>query len=731
MHLLWVARRSFCSSSLHHLRQPPNVAKRCMVHNRPDVILRHTRLSINRYPLIGCSADSLQSHNGFCGTICSLRSTGILDEPWSLRHKRGIIVKKPPIVSREKLRNIAIIAHVDHGKTTMVDKLLTHGGEALNSERMLDSNDLERERGITILSKVTRIEWNGHILNIIDTPGHADFGGEVERILSMVDGVCLIVDIVEGPRTQTKFVLQKALMNPQCKTIIVINKVDRPNQRGHGDCENEIFDLFMTLDAQEDQLDYVTMYASGKNGWCEDSFEKIKNTSHAGMTPLLQKIVDTIAPPPEQDTDAPFSFLVTLIEHVPGSGITVTGKVYGGWLHKDLKDLLYVKDRNGKVRGSAKLRDITVMKGTTRTKVDCVAAGDIASLSFTSSVPVNATDTIALDQSVVPLPSRPIDPPVIVIVIGANTSPVAGQEGNQVTLQAIEHRLYREALYNVAIEVTPTKSRDGFEVRGRGELQLGILIETMRREGFEMSISSPTVVYKTDENGKPLEPWESITIDVPADAAAEVIDRMGSKDAPLLDMKPDGDRTILQFNCSSRNFIGVRPFLRDVSKGTAVVMSDFLEYRPKTIGKCKSTRNGLLICSTAGITTEYSLDMVQNKGQLLVGEGIKCYPGMLLGQAAADKDELLNPTKAKPCSNFRGKITDFYKLNVLPMNVEACLAFIEEDELIEVTPKRIVMRKRILDPDQRKLIARKLAAGKSLDEVTSQFPDRTGRQQTY
>eukprot|EP00922_Rhytidocystis_sp_ex-Travisia-forbesii_P017641 GHVS01026301.1.p1 GENE.GHVS01026301.1~~GHVS01026301.1.p1 ORF type:complete len:781 (+),score=139.20 GHVS01026301.1:107-2449(+) len=669
----------------------------------------------------------------FLPHFSSSSTSPYLRHPHMHKSSRGIVIKKPPIEPpREKLRNIAIIAHVDHGKTTLVDQLLKQGGQHRQGEdRMMDSNDLERERGITILSKVTRIQWNGYVLNIIDTPGHADFGGEVERILSMVDGVCLIVDIVEGPRTQTKFVLQKALMNPKCKPIVVINKVDRPNQRAAGDCENEVFDLFMNLDAAEEQLDYVTLYASGKNGWCEDSFDKIKVTPHTqGVLPLLEQMVSTVSAPAEIDTDAPFKMLVTLVEYVAGAGVTVTGKVYAGWLQKGEKELLFVKTREGKHRGSSKLRDITVMKGTTRTKVDVVAAGDIAAISFTTNVAVNATDTISLDAAAEPIESRPIDPPVIVIEIGPNTSPVAGADGSLITLQALDQRLRKEALTNVAIEVEPNRSRTGFEVRGRGELQLGILIETMRREGFEMTISPPAVVYKTADDGTALEPWESLSIDMPSDATSDTIDKMGSQDAELLDMKAMGDRTVLTFNCSSRNFLGVRPFLRDVSKGTAVVMSEFLEYRAKASGS-KSCRNGVLISCASGPTTEYALDMVQTKGQLFVTESTPCYPGMILGESATEKDELLNPTKVKPPSNFRGKITDYYKLNVRAMNVENCLAFIEEDEQIEVTPKRINMRKTILDADKRKLKARKDAQGKSLSKMTEMFPDTTGRVQAW
>eukprot|EP00386_Alphamonas_edax_P000944 GDKI01002822.1.p1 GENE.GDKI01002822.1~~GDKI01002822.1.p1 ORF type:complete len:671 (+),score=222.54 GDKI01002822.1:72-2084(+) len=627
--------------------------------------------------------------------------------------KRGFALRPKPLPV-EKLRNVAIIAHVDHGKTTLVDTLLKQGGVSLTSERLMDSNQLEKERGITILSKATRIKWKDHILNIVDTPGHADFGGEVERILSMVDAACLVVDLVEGPRTQTKFVLSKALLNPQLQPIVVINKVDRPCDRKPGEVENEIFDLFLNLEANDHQMDYPVLYASAKNGWCVRKFADINNddAKKHGMLPIFETIVERVPPPIEAAPEKPFSMLVTLTEAVAELGYTFTGKVYSGDVVKG--DALSVLTREGKVVGSTKVKSVTTMKGTTRELTEIAGAGDICSITCQGGVMPNVTDTlIAEGADVQPIPSRPIDPPVIFVEVSPNTSPLAGQDGKFLTLQALGVRLKKEALTNVAIEVNDSPAKDSFQVKGRGELQLGILLETMRREGYEMSVSPPTVVYKQDANGKPLEPWEEFVIELDQSLSSEVIERMSQRSADLVDMKTTGDTTRLKFHCASRMFLGMRPWLREISKGLAIVVSDFLDYRPKMPSQ-KLDRNGVIISSGTGDSTAFDLSNIQQKGTMFIGDGEKCYAGMIIGEHNTKDDIEMNCTRGKAITNVRSKSKDDGPRLIPPkqMPIEAALSYILEDEQVEITPKRVSMRKKILDAEQRKQAQRKAALGR-------------------
>jgi len=618
-------------------------------------------------------------------------------------------------VEIERVRNVAVIAHVDHGKTTLVDQLLRQSGLSVDQERLLDKNDLERERGITILSKCTRLTWKDKILNIVDTPGHADFGGEVERILSMVDGVCLVVDIVEGPRTQTKFVLSKALLNPELKPIVVINKVDRPCERPPGEIENEIFDLFMSLEANDHQMEYPVLYASAKNGWVETEWDSIKNEEHPqGVLPLFEAIVSTV-PPPLTNAEAqklhndPPRQLVSLIEQAEGFGPTATGKVYSG-IFINAKNDLYYRTQEDKLSGKSKLRDLSIVRGTTREKTDVAGAGDIVSISVLGAVP-KATDCISTQEQFDVIPARLIDPPVICVEVSPNTSPLAGQDGTFNTLQSIAQRLRKEALVNVAIDVAEVAG--GVNLKGRGELQLGILLETMRREGFEMQVTQPTVVYQTDDEGRVFEPWEEFTIEAPLSTSAAIIEKMSQRMADLVDMRDVGDNSRIKFHCSSRNFLGVRTFLRDVTKGTAVVSSEFLEYRPKA-PSIKLDRNGLILAAGSGTTTEFALVDLQTKGTLFVRDAVPIYMGQILGESNNPDDVVMNAIKEHPKYKGREKQKEIVAALTPPRDftIEMALSYIQDDEMVEVTPKRIVMRKKILDAQQRKQLERKAAQGK-------------------
>ncbi|CAE8615687.1 unnamed protein product [Polarella glacialis] len=606
--------------------------------------------------------------------------------------------------------NIAIIAHVDHGKTTLVDCLMKQSGMGMKvTERMLDSKDLEAERGITILSKATRISWNGYLFNIVDTPGHADFGGEVERVLSMVDGVVLLVDAVEGPKAQTKFVLQKALKYKDMKPLVVVNKVDRPMHRDPGEVENDIFDIFATMATSDSQLDYPTLYASGKAGFCARTLEEARSENRpTHMLALFETIRDHVPPPRpvavEQsilDADEKcqgFSMLVTQMDRLPGGlGPTVTGKVYSGQIFKGEK--IMCKNIAGEVVGNGKVKEITVVQGVTREPVKRATAGDIVSVSVTGFVP-KWTQTLVSHPKVPSIACEAIDPPVLAVRASVNDSPLAGKDGKYITMNSIGERLDKEAVTNPAIEIEVSGQRDYFEIRGRGEMQIGILIEEMRREGYEMTLSPPSVVKTRNEDGTIMEPWEDVTIEVNIEHGSSVIDRMSIRGATVKDMDTKGDRQTLKFDASTQAMLGMRSWLREVTGGTAAVVSEFKEQRPEG-PKPPRARNGVLVCNTLGLATPVDLGKVARLGTLFIPSGIEVYPGMIFGQTN-DFNDL--------DTNISRKHDGYESAKGIPppqeKRLEEALAFIESDEKLEVTPKRIYMRKAILCANERRIVAK-------------------------
>ena len=599
------------------------------------------------------------------------------------------------------IRNLAIIAHVDHGKTTMIDSMFGQSGVFRKNqniaERVMDSNDLEKERGITILAKCTSIRLEDVQLNIIDTPGHADFGGEVERVLSMVDGVLLLVDAAEGPMPQTKFVLTKALslgLNP----IVVINKVDRADARVN-EVLDEIFDLFVALDANNDQLSFPVAYASGRSGWA--SLEQ--DQKGEDLKPLFEMIKEHV-PAPKVDKDAPFTMLTTILDHDPYLGRILTGKVYSGvaTLNMPIKAL----NIGGEQIEQARLSKIFVFRGVEKTPVDRAEAGDI--IAIAGLVNASVADTIcALDVSQ-PIASTPIDPPTMAITISVNSSPFAGQEGSKVTSRVIGDRLFKEAEINVAIKVTEAESRDSFEVGGRGELQLGVLIETMRREGFELSVSRPKVLYQQGENGERLEPIEEALVDVDEEFSGIVVEKLTIRKGELQDMRPSGGGKIrLTFHIPSRGLIGYQSeFLTD-TRGTGIMNRLFHGYAPYR-GKIEGRRNGVLISMENGVATAYALWNLEERGILFINPQDKVYAGMIIGQHSRDNDLEVNPIRGKQLTNIRTTSKD-EAIKLTPpklLTLEQAISYIGDDELVEITPKTIRLRKRYLDPNERKRNAR-------------------------
>ncbi len=602
-----------------------------------------------------------------------------------------------------EFRNIAIIAHVDHGKTTMVDELLKQSGVFRAgqqvAERAMDSNDLERERGITILAKCTSVEWHGTRINIIDTPGHADFGGEVERILSMVDGVLLLVDAAEGPMPQTKFVLGKALALG-LRPIVVINKVDRADQRAHLVLD-EVFDLFAVLDADENQLDFPVLYASAKNGWAAEEPEGPQES----LTPLFELIIAHV-PPPEADSDGPFTMLATTLEADPYLGRILTGKITSGAARINMP-VHALRPGEGEIE-DARLTKLLAFRGLERVPVDQAEAGDIVAVAGLAEATV--ADTLCAPEVTEPLKAQPIDPPTLAMTFSINDSPLAGTEGDKVTSRMIWERLQREAESNVAIQVSQTADANAFEVAGRGELQLGVLIETMRREGFELSISRPRVVYQTDESsGQRLEPIEEVTIDVDEEFAGAVVEKLGKRRADLLEMK-SGERgkQRLVFHAPSRALIGYHGEFMTDTRGTGVLNRVFHGYAPYR-GAIESRRAGVLISLSEGKAIAYALWNLEERGPLFIGAGERVYGGMIIGEHNRGSDLEVNPLKAKQLTNIRasGKDDAVDLTKPLEMTLDKAIAYIGEDELVEVTPKSVRLRKRYLDPHERKRHSKK------------------------
>ncbi|AIT79582.1 translational GTPase TypA [Novosphingobium pentaromativorans] len=603
------------------------------------------------------------------------------------------------------LRNIAIIAHVDHGKTTLVDQLFRQSGTFRDNqrveERAMDSNDLEKERGITILAKPTSIEWNGYRINIVDTPGHADFGAEVERILSMVDGVILLVDSSEGAMPQTKFVTGKAL-GLGLKPIVVVNKIDRPDGR-HSEVLDEVFDLFVSLDANDEQLDFPTLYASGRNGYASYDPDAREGT----LTPLFEKIVEHV-PAPNLDVDAPFSFLATLLDRDNFMGRVLTGRVQSGTLK--VNDPIRAIDMDGKVIETGRATKVLTFRGLDRVPVDEARAGDIIALAGLEKATVS--NTIADPSVTEAIQAQPIDPPTLAMRFAVNDSPLAGREGDKVTSRMIRDRLMREAETNVAIRVTESADKDSFEVAGRGELQLGVLIETMRREGFELGISRPRVLFQTDESGQRTEPYETVVIDVDDEYSGTVVEKMQRRKAELTDMRPSGaGKTRITFSAPSRGLIGYHgEFLSD-TRGTGIMNRLFEKYDAHK-GPIEGRLNGVLISNGTGEAVGYALNSLEDRGVLFVKPQEKIYEGMIIGENAKPDDLEVNPMKSKQLTNFRSTGKDD-AIRLTPprvMTLEQAIAYIDDDEMVEVTPQSIRLRKAILDPHERKKASRKKEA---------------------
>ncbi len=599
------------------------------------------------------------------------------------------------------LRNIAIIAHVDHGKTTLVDQLFRQSGTFRENqrieERAMDSNDLEKERGITILAKCTSVEWNGTRINIVDTPGHADFGGEVERILSMVDGVILLVDSSEGAMPQTKFVTGKALALG-LRPIVVVNKVDRPDERIQ-EVLDEVFDLFVSLDATDEQCDFPVLYASGRNGYANEDPTLREGT----LTPMFQKIVDHV-PAPQLDEDGPFSFLATLLDRDNFMGRVLTGRVQSGRIK--VNDPIRALDADGNVIEVGRASKLMSFRGLDRVPVEEAKAGDIIALAGLEKATV--ANTIAAPEVTVPIKAQPIDPPTLAMRFAVNDSPFAGREGDKVTSRMIRDRLLREAETNVAIRVTESEDKDSFEVAGRGELQLGVRIETMRREGFELGISRPRVLFR-EEGGQRTEPYETVVIDVDDEHSSTVVDKMQRRKAELTEMRPSGaGKTRLTFSAPSRGLIGYHgEFLSD-TRGTGIMNRLFEKYGPHK-GPIEGRSNGVLISNCTGEAVAYALNSLEDRGILFVRPQEKIYEGMIIGENAKPDDLEVNPMKSKQLTNFRSTGKDD-AIRLTPpkiMTLEQAIAYIDDDEMVEVTPKSIRVRKALLDPHERKKAGRK------------------------
>lgn len=597
------------------------------------------------------------------------------------------------------MRNIAIIAHVDHGKTTLVDGLLRQSGTFRDNQKVadcvMDSNALERERGITILSKCTSVDWHGTHINIVDTPGHADFGGEVERILSMVDGVVLLVDASEGPMPQTKFVLGKAL-KIGLKPIVVINKADKPDARPD-EVLNEIFDLFVSLNANDEQLDFPILYASGRNGWAVRDLAD----EHKDLTPLFETILSYVSEP-VCEPDKPFRMLATTLESDKFVGRILTGKIQSGSVK--VNDAVKVINEHGEVE-RAKITKIMAYKGLDRVALDSAHAGDIVAVA--GIVKGTVADTICAPEVDVKdyIKAQPIDPPTLAMTFSVNDSPLAGKEGDKVTSRVIWARLEKEAEGNIALKISRTDNSDTFEVAGRGELQLGVLIETMRREGFELSISRPRVIMKRDENGQLLEPVEEVVVDVDEEFSGAVVEKLSKRRAELVEMIPSqvGNKVRLIFHAPSRGLIGYHSeFLTD-TRGTGVMNRIFYAFEPYK-GEIEDRRNGVMISSENGQAIAYSLWKLQDRGPMFVEHNSPVYVGMIIGEHTKYNDIEVNPTKSKQLTNIRAAGKD-EAIDLIPprkMSLEQALAYIQSDELLEVTPKSLRLRKRILDPIARK-----------------------------
>ncbi|QJC27477.1 GTP-binding protein TypA/BipA [Anaplasma platys] len=600
----------------------------------------------------------------------------------------------------DSIRNLAIVAHVDHGKTTLLDNMLKQSGALRENqdvgERVMDSNDLEKERGITILAKCTAITWGNHKINVIDTPGHADFGGEVERVLSMADGVLLLVDASEGPMPQTKFVLSKAL-KANLLPIVVVNKVDRPDSRV-SEVLDEVYELFINLDATSEQLDFPVLYASGRNGWCANSL----TDERKDLSPLFESILQHIKPK-NYDLDAPFSMLLTLLESDKFLGRVLTGKIYKG--RAKINSQVKVLNLAGEVVEGGRLTKLLSFSGLKRVPVEEADAGDIIAIAGleNASVSDSVVDTAVSE----PIESTPVDPPTMAVTIGVNDSPIAGTEGTKLTSTAIKQRLLAEAETNVAITVKEGERSEAYEVGGRGELQLGVLIETMRREGFEMSVSRPRVIFKKDGSTL-LEPIEEVIIDVDEEFSGVIMEKLSFRKGDMQDMTPSGKgRVRMVFLIPSRGLIGYHgEFLTD-SRGTGIMNRLFHGYAPHK-GDIAGRVNGVLISTGQGEAVAYALFNLQDRGAMFIKPQDKVYMGMIVGLHSRNNDIEVNVLKGKQLTNVRAAGSDEAVRLVPPkmMSLEEMIGFINDDELVECTPKSVRLRKRFLDPNERKRFVR-------------------------
>lgn len=602
-----------------------------------------------------------------------------------------------------ELRNVAIIAHVDHGKTTLVDNLLKQAGafraNQAVAERAMDRNDLERERGITILAKSTAVEWKGVKINIVDTPGHADFGGEVERILSMVDGAIVLCDAAEGPLPQTKFVLTKALARG-LKPIVVINKVDRQDARAD-EVLNEVFDLFAALGASDEQLDFHTMFASGRQGWADLTMDGPRKD----LSPMFDLILSHV-PAPKVDLDKPFAMNATILEADNFLGRILTGRIEQGVARTNMP--VRVMRQDGTVVETGRLTKLMTFSGLDRVPVDEVQAGDICAIAGLADATI--PDTIASPEVTEPLPAIPIDPPTLTMTFRINDGPLGGREGKKVTSRQIRDRLFKETEGNVAIRVKVSEEVDAFEVAGRGELQLGVLIETMRREGFELTIGRPRVLTQINpETGEKEEPFEEAVIDVDEEFSGVVVEKMSVRKGMMQDMRPSGGGKVrLVFHIPSRGLIGYHGEFMTDTRGTGMMNRLFLGYRPWA-GPIEGRIKGSLISNSDGEAVQYALFSLQERGTLFVDPGHKVYTGLILGEHSRENDLDVNPIKEKKLTNVRAAGKDEALLLTPPrrMSLEQAIAYIEDDELVEVTPTAVRLRKRFLDPNERKKHARR------------------------
>ena len=598
-----------------------------------------------------------------------------------------------------ELRNIAIIAHVDHGKTTLVDELLKQSGSFREnqavSERAMDSNDIERERGITILAKCTSLEWQGLRINIVDTPGHADFGGEVERILSMVDGVVLLVDAAEGPMPQTKFVTAKALALG-LRPIVVLNKVDKPDAEP-ARALNEVFDLFANLGADDDQLDFLVLYASGRAGWADAELDGPRKDLNA----LYDLVVSHVKEPKQLSRrNEPFQMLATTLSADPFIGRILTGRVEAGTLRAG--ETIKALSRDGTKIEQFRVSKVLAFRGLVQTPIDAAEAGDIVTLAGMTKATV--ADTLCALEVDVAIPAQPIDPPTISVTFGINDSPLAGKEGSKVQSRVIRERLMREAEVNVAIKISDTPGGDAFEVAGRGELQMGVLIENMRREGFELSISRPKVIFQ-DIDGVKSEPIEEVTIDVDDEYTGAVIEKItGPRKGDLVEMKPAGvGKTRIIAHVPSRGLIGYHGQFMTDTRGTGVLNRVFHGWAPHK-GAIEGRRQGVLISMETGVSVAYAMWKLEDRGHFFIGVQEPVYTGMIIGEHSRDNDLEVNPLKGKQLTNVRASGTDEAVRLTTPvkLSLEQCIAYIDDDELVEVTPKSVRMRKRFLDSTERK-----------------------------